>query len=75
MSVIKVARGSTKSSQRLAKFEKVAQGSWKLASEAESFGTCRMCGRKLKSEASKRLGMGPVCFRKYQSQSNHKKLF
>lgn len=75
MLVINTARASTKTSQKLAEFERVAQGSWKLAKKAESFGTCRMCGRKLKSAASKRLGMGPVCFRKYQLQSNHKKLF
>lgn len=36
---------------------------------------CLRCGRKLKSQASKELGFGKVCWEKYNSEDNYKKLF
>ena len=27
---------------------------------------CRMCGRKIKTSASKKYDMGPLCFKKYK---------
>lgn len=37
--------------------------------------TCKRCGRKLKNQQAITLGMGTVCWRKYQKENNHKKLF
>jgi protein-arginine kinase activator protein McsA len=37
--------------------------------------TCKRCGRKLKSEASKELGFGCVCYRKYMTENKLKPLF
>lgn len=37
---------------------------------------CRRCGRKLKSEKSKEVGMGEVCLKKFKEEhSSRKKLF
>ena len=36
---------------------------------------CFRCGRKLKSEESKILGMGRVCYEKWQQEQNTKPLF
>ena len=36
---------------------------------------CRRCGRKLRSEEAKKKGMGSVCYKKWMSENNHKKLF
>lgn len=36
---------------------------------------CLRCGRKLKSESSKELGFGKVCWEKYNSEDNYKELF
>ena len=36
---------------------------------------CIRCGRKLKSDESKELGFGKVCFEKWNSELNMKKLF
>lgn len=36
---------------------------------------CKRCGRKLKTKASIDLGMGITCFKKYQNENNHKKLW
>lgn len=36
---------------------------------------CRRCGRKLKSEKSKKQGMGEICYKKSLTEKNHKKLF
>ena len=36
---------------------------------------CRRCGRRLKSLDSQNLGMGPVCYAKWLSESGQKKLF
>ena len=35
---------------------------------------CFRCGRKLRSEESRKLGMGPVCYRKWQNEQNTKPL-
>ena len=35
---------------------------------------CFRCGRKLKSEQSKLLGMGPTCYKKWQNENNTKPL-
>lgn len=35
---------------------------------------CFRCGRKLKTEESKKIGMGPVCYRKWQSEQHVKPL-
>lgn len=37
--------------------------------------TCKRCGRKLKNPEAVELGMGTVCWRKYQKENNHKKLW
>jgi hypothetical protein len=36
---------------------------------------CLRCGRKLKSEESKKLGFGKVCWEKWQNETASKKLF
>ena len=36
---------------------------------------CIRCGRKLKSAESKELGFGKVCYEKWNSELNMKKLF
>ena len=41
----------------------------------EIYTMCKRCGRKLKSPSAIELGMGKVCWNKYQSEHNHKKLF
>ena len=37
--------------------------------------TCKRCGRKLKSEQSKELGFGCVCYKKYLAENRLKPLF
>lgn len=37
--------------------------------------TCKRCGRKLKNPEAIALGMGATCFKKYQKENNHKKLW
>ena len=37
--------------------------------------TCKRCGRKLKSTKAIELGMGAICWKKYQKENNHKKLW
>lgn len=37
--------------------------------------TCKRCGRKLKSEKAIEIGMGAICWKKYQAENNHKKLW
>lgn len=38
--------------------------------------TCKRCGRKLRSPGAIELGMGAICWKKYQqSENNHKKLW
>ena len=36
--------------------------------------TCKRCGRKLRNPQAIELGMGSVCWKKYQQENNHKKL-
>lgn len=36
---------------------------------------CLRCGRKLKSENSRKLGFGKVCWEKWQTETQAKKLF
>lgn len=36
---------------------------------------CLRCGRKLKSEESKQLGFGKICWEKYSKEDKHKQLF
>lgn len=36
---------------------------------------CKRCGRKLRNAKAIELGMGDVCWRKYQKENNHKKLW
>lgn len=36
---------------------------------------CLRCGRKLKTEESKELGFGKICWIKYNSENNYKELF
>ncbi len=43
--------------------------------DKEVYTLCKRCGRKLKSLESKKIGMGKVCWSKYKSESNRKKLF
>ena len=35
---------------------------------------CFRCGRKLRTEESKKLGMGPTCYRKWKNESSTKPL-
>ena len=37
--------------------------------------TCKRCGRKLRSPEAIELGMGAICWKKYQQENNHKKLW
>lgn len=37
--------------------------------------TCKRCGRKLKNPKAIEIGMGETCWRKYQKENNHKKLW
>ena len=37
--------------------------------------TCKRCGRKLRNPQAIELGMGYVCWKKYQQENNHKKLW
>ena len=37
--------------------------------------TCKRCGRKLKNKEAIALGMGATCWKKYQKENNHKKLW
>ena len=37
--------------------------------------TCKRCGRKLRNPQAIELGMGSVCWKKYQAENNHKKLW
>ena len=36
---------------------------------------CIRCGRKLKNEEAKKLGMGKICWQKYNNENHYKKLF
>ena len=37
--------------------------------------TCKRCGRKLKSPQAIELGLGATCWKQYQNENNHKKLW
>ena len=37
--------------------------------------TCKRCGRKLKNDEAIKRGMGIICWRKWQNENNHKKLW
>ena len=37
--------------------------------------TCKRCGRKLRNPQAIELGMGSICWRKFQLENNHKKLW
>ena len=37
--------------------------------------TCKRCGRKLKNGKAIEIGMGAICWKKYQEENNHKKLW
>ena len=37
--------------------------------------TCKRCGRKLRTEEAINRGMGITCWRKWQKENNHKKLW
>lgn len=37
--------------------------------------TCKRCGRKLRNSEAIEIGMGAVCWKKYQNENNHKKLW
>ena len=37
--------------------------------------TCKRCGRKLKNPTAIEIGMGAVCWKKFQLENNHKKLW
>ena len=41
----------------------------------KEYSNCLRCGRKLKSEESKKLGFGKICFEKWQHETEAKKLF
>lgn len=36
---------------------------------------CLRCGRMLRTPATREIGMGPVCYRRYLAEREHKKLF
>ncbi len=37
--------------------------------------TCKRCGRKLHNAQAIEIGMGAICWKKYQEENNHKKLW
>lgn len=37
--------------------------------------TCKRCGRKLKNPTAIEIGMGAICWKKFQLENNHKKLW
>ena len=37
--------------------------------------TCKRCGRKLRNPQAIELGIGSVCWKKYQQENNHEKLW
>ena len=37
--------------------------------------TCKRCGRRLKSPQAIEIGMGVVCWRKFQAENHYKKLW
>lgn len=37
--------------------------------------TCKRCGRKLHNLQAIEIGMGATCWKKYQAENNHKKLW
>lgn len=37
--------------------------------------TCKRCGRKLRNPKAIEVGMGETCWKKWNSQNNHKKLW
>ena len=41
----------------------------------KEYSNCLRCGRKLKSEESKKLGFGKICFEKLQHETEAKELF
>ena len=41
----------------------------------QEYKNCLRCGRKLKSEESKKLGFGKVCWEKWQHETEAKKPF
>lgn len=43
--------------------------------DPRNYGQCLRCGRKLKTEESRLLGMGKTCYKKYMTENTHKKLF
>ncbi len=36
---------------------------------------CLRCGRMLRATSTREIGMGPVCYKKYLAEKEHKKLF
>lgn len=36
---------------------------------------CLRCGRMLRAPFAREIGMGPVCYKKYLAEKEHKKLF
>lgn len=42
---------------------------------SSEFLRCKVCGRSLKNENSRKIGMGPTCLHRYLNRPNHKKLF
>lgn len=36
---------------------------------------CLRCGRMLRTPHTREIGMGPVCYKKYLAEKEHKKLF
>lgn len=52
----------------------VAQG-FELKPQKPQIPRCIRCGRKLKNEEAKKLGMGKICWQKYNSENHYKKLF
>lgn len=36
---------------------------------------CKRCGRKLRSKEAIEIGMGKVCWYKYQKENNHRRLW
>ena len=47
----------------------------KKSSQKDLHPLCFRCGRKLKTEQSRLLGMGPTCYQKWQTEHNMNPLF
>lgn len=46
-----------------------------ILNSSEEIIHCLRCGRKLTNPKCKEVGMGTICYQKFQKENTHKKLF